>query len=63
MPRPRTPVTATRRVSFRPAVALGANAAEAAMKEAKTDIDFARAQGEFATMAAQIAALRKYRKQ
>ena len=37
-------------------------AAENAMKEAKSDIDFARAQGEFATMAAQIAALRKYRK-
>ncbi|MBV9891675.1 MAG: F0F1 ATP synthase subunit epsilon, partial [Rhizobacter sp.] len=26
------------------------------------DIDFAKAQSEFATMAAQIAALRKYRK-
>ena len=36
--------------------------AEEAMKTAKTDIDFARAQGEFAAMAAQIAALRKYRK-
>jgi F-type H+-transporting ATPase subunit epsilon len=36
-------------------------AAEAAMKNAKSDIDFAKAQGEFATMAAQIAALRKYR--
>jgi F-type H+-transporting ATPase subunit epsilon len=37
-------------------------AAEDAMKNAKSDIDFAKAQGEFATMAAQIAALRKYRK-
>ena len=37
-------------------------AAEEAMKNAKSDIDFAKAQGEFATMAAQIAALRKYRK-
>ena len=36
--------------------------AEEAMKNAKSDIDFAKAQGEFATMAAQIAALRKYRK-
>jgi F-type H+-transporting ATPase subunit epsilon len=36
--------------------------AEEAMKSAKTDIDFAKAQGEFAAMAAQIAALRKYRK-
>jgi F-type H+-transporting ATPase subunit epsilon len=36
--------------------------AEQAMKNAKTDIDFAKAQGEFAAMAAQIAALRKYRK-
>lgn len=35
--------------------------AEEAMKNAKSDIDFARAQGEFATMAAQIAALRKFR--
>ncbi len=35
--------------------------AEEAMKNAKTDIDFAKAQGEFAAMAAQIAALRKYR--
>ena len=32
------------------------------MKNAKSDIDFAKAQGEFATMAAQIAALRKFRK-
>ena len=36
--------------------------AEDAMKNAKSDIDFAKAQGEFAAMAAQIAALRKYRK-
>ncbi|MEO7009327.1 MAG: ATP synthase F1 subunit epsilon, partial [Caldimonas sp.] len=36
--------------------------AEEAMKSAKTDIDFAKAQGEFAAMAAQIAALRKFRK-
>ena len=36
--------------------------AEEAMKNAKSDIDFAKAQGEFATMAAQIAALRKYRR-
>ena len=36
--------------------------AEEAMKNAKSDIDFARAQSEFAEMAAQIAALRKYRK-
>ena len=35
--------------------------AEEAMKNAKGDIDFAKAQGEFAAMAAQIAALRKYR--
>jgi len=33
-----------------------------AMKNAKSDIVFAKAQGEFAAMAAQIAALRKYRK-
>jgi F-type H+-transporting ATPase subunit epsilon len=32
------------------------------MKNAKTDIDFAKAQGEFAAMAAQIAALRQFRK-
>ena len=37
-------------------------AAEEALKNAKSDIDFAKAQGEFAAMAAQIAALRKYRK-
>jgi F-type H+-transporting ATPase subunit epsilon len=35
--------------------------AEEAMKNAGNDIDFARAQGEFAAMAAQIAALRKFR--
>ena len=37
-------------------------AAAEAMKNAKTDIDFAKAQGEFAAMAAQIAALHKFRK-
>jgi F-type H+-transporting ATPase subunit epsilon len=37
-------------------------AAEEAMKNAKTDIDFAKAQGEFATMAAQIAAISRLRK-
>ncbi|MFP5461497.1 MAG: F0F1 ATP synthase subunit epsilon [Gammaproteobacteria bacterium] len=36
-------------------------AAEEAMANAKDDIDFARAQSEFAVMAAQIAALRKLR--
>jgi F-type H+-transporting ATPase subunit epsilon len=36
--------------------------AELAMKDAKTDIDFAKAQGEFAAMAAQIAAIAKLRK-
>ena len=36
--------------------------AEEAMKNAKSDIDFAKAQGEFAAMAAQIMALRKFRK-
>ena len=36
--------------------------AEDAMKNAKSDIDFAKAQGEFAAMAAQIATLRKYRR-
>ncbi len=36
--------------------------AEEAMKNANTDIDFAKAQGEFATMAAQIAAIAKLRK-
>jgi F-type H+-transporting ATPase subunit epsilon len=37
-------------------------AAEEKMKNAKSSIDFAMAQSEFATMAAQIAALRKFRK-
>jgi F-type H+-transporting ATPase subunit epsilon len=36
--------------------------AEEAMKNAKNEIDFAKAQGEFATMAAQIAAISKLRK-
>jgi F-type H+-transporting ATPase subunit epsilon len=36
--------------------------AEEAMKNAKSDIDFAAAQSEFVAMAAQIAALRKFRK-
>ena len=36
--------------------------AEEAMKNAKSDIDFAAAQSEFATMAAQIAAIQKLRK-
>jgi F-type H+-transporting ATPase subunit epsilon len=36
-------------------------AAQEAMTNAKTDIDFARAQSEFAVMAAQIAALRRFR--
>jgi F-type H+-transporting ATPase subunit epsilon len=36
--------------------------AEEAMKNAKSDIDLARAQGEFATMAAQIAAIQKFRR-
>ena len=36
--------------------------AEEAMANAKSDIDLARAQSEFATMAAQIAAIRKLRK-
>ena len=36
--------------------------AEEAMKNAKSDVDFAKAQGEFATMASQITALRKFRK-
>jgi F-type H+-transporting ATPase subunit epsilon len=35
--------------------------AEDAMKNAKSDIDFAKAQGEFAELAAQIAAIRKFR--
>ena len=36
--------------------------AEEAMKNAKSDIDFAAAQGEFAAMAAQIAAIQKLRR-
>jgi F-type H+-transporting ATPase subunit epsilon len=32
------------------------------MKSAKSDIDFAKAQSEFAAMAAQIAAVRRFRK-
>ncbi len=36
--------------------------AEEARKNAATDLDLAKAQGEFAAMAAQIAALRKFRR-
>ena len=36
--------------------------AEEAMRNAKSDIDLAAAQGEFATMAAQVAAISKLRK-
>ena len=36
-------------------------AAEEALKNAKSDVDLAKAQSELAVMAAQIAALRKYR--
>ncbi len=36
-------------------------AAEEALKNAKSDVDIAMAQSELAVMAAQIAALRKYR--
>ena len=36
--------------------------AEEAMKNAKTDIDLAAAQGEFAAMAAQLAAIQKLRR-
>ena len=36
--------------------------AEEAVKNAKTDLDLAKAQSELAVMAAQIAALRKFRK-
>ena len=36
--------------------------AEEMMKNAKSDIDFASAQSEFAAMAAQLAAIRKFRK-
>jgi len=38
------------------------HAAEEAMKNAKSDLDLAMAQSELMTIAAQIAALRKYRK-
>src|SRR5213083_1494138 len=37
-------------------------AAEEAMKNAKSDLDLAAAQGEFAAMAAQLAAIQKLRK-
>ncbi|HEY8354219.1 MAG TPA: F0F1 ATP synthase subunit epsilon [Methylophilaceae bacterium] len=37
-------------------------AAEEAMRNAKSDIDFAKAESEFAAMAAQIAAIQKLRK-
>jgi len=36
--------------------------AEEAMRNAKSDLDLAKAQGEFATMAAQVAAISKLRK-
>ena len=36
--------------------------AEEAMKNAKSDIDFAKAQGEFAVRAAELMALQKFRK-
>lgn len=36
--------------------------AEEAMKNAKSDLDLAKAQGEFAAMAAQLAAIRRFRK-
>lgn len=36
--------------------------AEEAMKNAASELDLAKAQGEFAAMAAQIAAIRKFRK-
>jgi F-type H+-transporting ATPase subunit epsilon len=36
-------------------------AAEEALKNAKSEIDMARAQSELAVMAAELAALRKYR--
>lgn len=36
--------------------------AEDAMKNAKNDLDFAKAQGEFAVMAAELAAIRKFRR-
>ncbi|MCC6989840.1 MAG: ATP synthase F1 subunit epsilon, partial [Acidobacteria bacterium] len=37
-------------------------AAEEAMRNAKSDIDLAKAQSEFAAMAAQIAAVQKFRR-
>jgi F-type H+-transporting ATPase subunit epsilon len=37
-------------------------AAEEALRNAKSDIDMARAQSELAVLAAQLSALRKYRK-
>ena len=37
-------------------------AAEEAIKNAKSDLDLAKAQSEFAAMAAQIAAIRKFRR-
>jgi F-type H+-transporting ATPase subunit epsilon len=36
--------------------------AEEALRNAKNDIDLAKAQGEFATMAAQISAIQKFRR-
>ena len=55
--------TAIRGKDLDEAKAVAARAlAEEAMKNAKSDIDFAAAQGEFVAMAAQIAALRKFRK-
>jgi F-type H+-transporting ATPase subunit epsilon len=36
--------------------------AEEALRNAKNDLDLAKAQGEFATMAAQIAAIQKFRR-
>ena len=39
-----------------------AQLAEEAMKNAKSDIDFAAGQGEFAAMTAQIAAIQKLRR-
>lgn len=55
--------TAIRAADLDEAKALEAQrAAEEAMSQAESDIDFARAQSEFATMAAQIAAIRKLKK-
>jgi F-type H+-transporting ATPase subunit epsilon len=51
-PRPRRPAKAATKPR---------SCAEEAMKNAKSDIDLARAQAELAVMAAQIAALRKFR--